>query len=434
MREKLIKSTCWSYAAKISATVLFFAADILIARILDLDCYAEWAFFYSILSIGYYIFWFGVNSSAKVFVSKTEGKQDDRRACIRAGLSVRTAVSAALAFLSMGAVLLLPNFAFFRELSRAYPRLHTLLLLAPFIAGLNSFAEFFKETAVGSQEYRDLFILTTVEYGTILAAGPAGAALNRSAEGAGAGFLAAYILTFLTGLILTTRRNGIGFRDAHSPEHRKTAAGIFRYALPLALIGIGGVILVEMDTFMLGVLGTAEDVSNYAIAKQICTKASHINNALAMGTLASFSVIGTGEYDGKRRSFARVAKINIAVTLGTGLAMFLLAGPAISVLYGEKYTKAATIIRCLIPYYILYGLSAFYALFLDFHGKAGGRSLWFAVMVAVNLALNLLLIPPYGTAGACAATAVSLVPYTLYLLYECYLKIWKGLKKANGNE
>ena len=52
MREKLIKSTCWSYAAKISATVLLFAADILIARSLDLDCYAEWAFFSSILSMG----------------------------------------------------------------------------------------------------------------------------------------------------------------------------------------------------------------------------------------------------------------------------------------------------------------------------------------------------------------------------------------------
>ena len=431
MREKLIKSTVWSYAAKISATVLFFAADILIARILDLKSYAEWAFFFSILSMGYYLFWFGVNSSTRVFVSKTAGRTDERGLCIRAGFRVRMIVSLALTVLSFGVVLILPAFSFFRELGRTYPLLHHLLLFAPFIAGLNSFAEFYKETEIGVQQYRGLFILTAVEYGAILIAAPMCAARFHSAEGAGIGFLAAYGFTFLAGLFLTKRWNGIQLRRRRDPESRLFAAKIFRYAIPLAAIGIGGVILVDMDTFMLGILGTPEDVSGYAIAKQICTKASHINNALAMGTLTSFSVIAAEEYAGKRRSFARIAKVNICVTLGTGLAMFLLAGPVISILYGEQYAGAARIIRCLVPYYMLYGLSAFYALFLDYHGKAGRRSLWFAIMVIINLVLNLLLIPQYGTTGACVATAVSLVPYTLYLLYESYLTIWKGVKNAH---
>ena len=333
--------------------------------------------------------------------------------------------------LSFGVVLILPAFSFFRELGRTYPLLHHLLLFAPFIAGLNSFAEFYKETEIGVQQYRGLFILTAVEYGAILIAAPMCAARFHSAEGAGIGFLAAYGFTFLAGLFLTKRWNGIQLRRRRDPESRLFAAKIFRYAIPLAAIGIGGVILVDMDTFMLGILGTPEDVSGYAIAKQICTKASHINNALAMGTLTSFSVIAAEEYAGKRRSFARIAKVNICVTLGTGLAMFLLAGPVISILYGEQYAGAARIIRCLVPYYMLYGLSAFYALFLDYHGKAGRRSLWFAIMVIINLVLNLLLIPQYGTTGACVATAVSLVPYTLYLLYESYLTIWKGVKNAH---
>ena len=431
MKEKLIKSTSWSYAAKLAATVLFFVADILIARLLEVGVYAEWAFFFSLLSMGYYVFWFGVNHSSRVFISKADPGQDDCRERIRAGFRVRTLVTLALTLLSVLAILLLPHFSFWEGLERRYPFLRTLLLIAPFIAALNSYAEFFKETEVGVRDFRGLFILTSLEYGTILIAGTLGAGLFRSAKGVGFGFLAAYAATFLTGFLLVGKWNAIGSWRSRSPEGRQLAGRIFRYALPLALIGIGGVILVEMDTMMLGVMGTAEDVSNYAIAKQICTKASHINNALAMGTLASFSVIHPEEYPEKRKAFSGVARINLILTLGTGLAMLLLAGPAIRLLYGEKYTTAASIIRCLVPYYILYGLSAFYALFLDYHGKAGGRSFWYAAMVLINLVLNLLLIPRFGTTGACIATAVSLVPYTLYLLYESYNSVWKELRKSH---
>ena len=431
MQEKLIKTTSWSYAAKLAATILFFVADILIARILGVSCYAEWAFFYAILSMVYYFFWFGVNSSSKVFISKTVPGQEECRRCIRAGFRVRTAVSLVLTLAAAAVLLLLPLFGFYRDLSSRYPSIHTLLWFAPLIAALNSFAEFFKETEIGVQDYRGVFIVTVLEYGMILAAGPAGTLVFGNAMGTGTGFLAAYAVTFLAGILLVRKWNGIGTFRSDDRASRETARKIFRYALPLALIGIGGIILVEMDTMMLGVMSTAEDVSDYAIAKQICTKASHINNALAVGTLASFSVIPAGEVLQKRKAFARVARINLAVTLAAGLAMFALADVAIGILYGEQYAEAAAVVRCLVPYYILYGFSAFYALFLDYHGKAGGRSFWYVVMVAVNLVLNLLLIPRYRTTGACIATAVSLVPYTSYLLYETYLVVWKGLKNVN---
>ena len=50
-------------------------------------------------------------------------------------------------------------------------------------------------------------------------------------------------------------------------------------------------------------------------------------------------------------------------------------------------------------------------------------------MVGINFILNLLLIPRYGTAGACLATAASLVPYTLFLFYATYRLVWRELRK-----
>lgn len=425
MQMKLVENSSWSYAAKLSATALFFAADILIARALHVDQYAEWAFFYAILSMVYYFFWFGVNGSAKVFVSKALPSPEKRALYIQAGARVRALTTLALMLLFGGLVLLAPAFPFFRELCRQYPHLQTLLLLSPGIAGLNSFVEFFKENEIGVQDYRAVFLLTTLEYAMIAAAGALGAALSRSAEGVGLGYLAAYAVTALLGGIGVKRWNGIRSFRSRSPECRRCAGQIFRYAVPLALIGIGGIVLVEMDTFMLGIMGAPEQVSDYAIAKQICTKASHINNALAMGTMTSFSVITAENYAEKRRSFSRVTGINLLVTLTAGCALFLLSDFAIGLLYGEKYAGAGRIVRFLTPYYLLYGLSAYFALFLDFHGKAGKRSLWYLIMVGINFVLNLLLIPPYGPEGACMATVISLIPYTVFLVYATYRQVWK---------
>ena len=41
MQKRLIKNSAWAYAAKLAAVLLFFAADIIIARNLDIAQYAE---------------------------------------------------------------------------------------------------------------------------------------------------------------------------------------------------------------------------------------------------------------------------------------------------------------------------------------------------------------------------------------------------------
>ena len=121
MQKRLIKNSAWAYAAKLAAVLLFFAADIIIARNLDIAQYAEWAFFFSILSMTYYVCWFGVNGSAKVFVSKTVRDTEERRACIRAGIRVRTAVTLALAVPALLLAWIAPEFAFFRDLTAKIP-------------------------------------------------------------------------------------------------------------------------------------------------------------------------------------------------------------------------------------------------------------------------------------------------------------------------
>ena len=142
-----------------------------------------------------------------------------------------------------------------------------------------------------------------------------------------------------------------------------------KYALPIALISLGGLVLVEMDTFMLGILSTKEQVSIYSIAKQLCSKATHINYAIVVGTMTSFSVIKRENVQEKKKKFYKISKINFAITLLIAILFWAFTKPIIGLLYGNQYLGAGNVIKMLLPYYILYGVSNYYASFLDFQQK-----------------------------------------------------------------
>lgn len=51
---------------------------------------------------------------------------------------------------------------------------------------------------------------------------------------------------------------------------------------------LGGLVLVEMDTFMLGLFCPKQQVSVYSIAKQLISKATNVNMAVWTGTITSW--------------------------------------------------------------------------------------------------------------------------------------------------
>ena len=444
--KRLAGNISWSFMAKMSAMVLFFLADILAARILGVEQYAQWSVFYAVLTMLFYLEWFGVNASTKVHISKAENAAD-RRAVLQAGLTLRTRVSLVISagILAGGQLLFFLPAA--RPLMEKYPQIRLLALTAPVIAFLNSYAEFYKEVCIGLMAYAGLFAVTAAEYGGYLLFGTFGAWASRNALGVAAGYIITGVLVFFGGRELLGRllrriqqeetvsadTAGVSARErtAHSGIMSRTERmrQIFSYAVPLALIGIGGMILTEMDTVMLGVFSDKSQVASYAIAKQICTKASHINNILATGTLTVFSVIQRSEYAFRRRQFRKLSLYNLLLTGAAAAALFVLGGPVIRILYSGDYAQAGSIIRWLSFYYLLYGISAFYALFLDFREKAGARSIFYGLMILLNLVGNALLIPRFGAAGAAVASGAALVPYTAYVVIASYAGVWAQLKR-----
>lgn len=430
MREKLKKNrmtqnTLWSFMGKLVAMLFQVLLDITATRLLSVENYAEWVFFFSILTILFYVGRMGINTSAKVYVSKCiEIRERDN--CIRASLKLRMAISIIVAVFI---IIIMPGVAGNLGYPDKYPELKALLGMAAVLVFFNSFTEYFKEIAIGLLKYKILFMITACEYGGYFLFSVIMLLCISEVQSIVLGYAASGMCIFFLGFFLLRYKIGFQYKNTDG-NYKDYIAPVMKYALPIVVISFGALVLVEMDTVMLGLLSTKAEVANYSIAKNLCSKATQVNYALTVGTMTTFSVLTAENIKEKRKQFSKVSKLNLLITLCISTIMLVFSTIAIKILYGETYRTAGIIMRFLVPYYALYSISNFYSSFLDFRGKAGFRSICYVSIIVVNLILNCLLIPIYGAKGAALATDISLVPYTVLVTIGAYKQFTKQQVKS----
>lgn len=392
--------------------LLYMVFDIVCARILFPEDYAEWVFFYAILTMMFYIGWCGINTSAKVFVSKKSAGTEVFET-IRAAFLLRVISSLVISLIIL---VLADPIAKCLGYPDKYSHLFYLCLFAGLLVFFNSFTEFFKELFMGLGKFKNLCGITIIEYSSYFLFTLFFLNVLKRVEAVAIGYACSGMLVFLLGISYLRHFSGTGLFPKNTDDYRTIMKAVFKYAVPIAISSIGGMILVEMDTFMLGILSSKLQVANYGIAKNLCSKATHLNYALTVGSMTTFSILTNENIKEKRSKFIKVSNYNILIAGAVAGAFLVLGTLAITILYGDEYTNAGGILKYLVPYYVMYSISNFFAVFLDFQGKAKTRSLCYCTVVLLNLVLNLLFIPKLGGIGAALATSLSLVPYTILVI------------------
>ncbi len=79
----------------------------------------------------------------------------------------------------------------------------------------------------------------------------------------------------------------------------------------------------------------------------------------------------------------------------------------------EKYQESSPVVTYVLAGYIVYGAYPIYAAGLLIHKKTGALCLWMLAALAVNVGVNLLLVPRFHIVGAAAATTVAYVFFAL---------------------
>lgn len=410
----MMVNSIYSLSAKAVTMIFFFLFDILCARSLDTDAYGEWVYFYAIITIVYSIVWFGVNISGKIFIAKSEDAK--KMEVFASALVLRFFVSILLTLIYALVIAVMWRIQIFNI--NKYAHLPQLLLLGSGIIFLNSFSEFYKETFVGFIDFKGVLIINSCEYGGYLILGLIGLLIKKNVYSIVFGFFLSLLLTSFVGFGIVLKKYRLQkshFRKEHIVAESKK---IFQYAKYIALSGVGSILLTEIDTFMLGYFREGYDTAVYSIAKQISSKAIHVNLALSSSMMPVFASITADNVKAKKVQFKKVMLCNGIITFGITACFLLLGKFMVQLLYGEKYLFAADVLYVLLPFYVISSFSKFLVLFLDYQNKAKVRSIVFFLTIVFDIILNVLFIPKFGAIGASFATDLALAPYLLFLFVE----------------
>ena len=185
------------------------------------------------------------------------------------------------------------------------------------------------------------------------------------------------------------------------------AKDLLNESWPLLLSGLTVMIYMRIDKIMLGQMVTSESVGLYSAAAQISEVWYFIPMSLAASVAPSIYAakkIGQGPYLQRLKKLISTLTL---VSIAFAIPIALLSQPIILVIFGPEFIQSAPILSVHIwaslfvftgvatgPWFIAEGLSnlAFY------------RTLMGSI---INITLNFLLIPIYGSVGAAIATIIA---------------------------
>lgn len=218
--------------------------------------------------------------------------------------------------------------------------------------------------------------------------------------------VSAHVLAGLAGLAvaawLLVRRLPQEIRRAKSVLDRRAW---FAAAMPLLLISGMHVINRQTDVVMLGVLEGVTAAGIFAVAARGVQLILFVTYAVQAPLAPRVAALyATGDIVGLQRVVTASARVILAFSAAVAAA-FIVLGPWLLAFFGDEFTAGAPALAILSVGHLLGACGGVAGLILLMTGHERAAAVGTGVGAVANVALNALLIPPFGLAGAAMATA-----------------------------
>ena len=214
-------------------------------------------------------------------------------------------------------------------------------------------------------------------------------------------------------------------RPVHAAEARYQTRQWLSSAMPLTLIGGANILNNQTDILMLGFFRTPGEVGMYRVAVQGAM-------LVAFGLLAANTVVAPQfarlhAQDDKvrlQRLVTASARAILLAALPVALTFIIAGGTIAGWVFGPEFTKSQAPLAILAVGQLVNAAMGSVGFLLNMTGHEKDVAMTLLVTAGLNIFLNLVLIPPYGMAGAASASAVSLALWNIML--------WLAVKKRIG--
>jgi O-antigen/teichoic acid export membrane protein len=209
-------------------------------------------------------------------------------------------------------------------------------------------------------------------------------------------------------------------------RHRWTRAfdaallwGALAFGLPLIPHALSHWALALSDRAILGAYVGASQIGIYNLAYQLAVPMGMLTVAMNQGIMPIYA---EATHDStRRRELGGLASRQFVLTCLLGLTVALLGPPTIRIVMPDEFDSAANLLPWIAAGYTFFGL---YLLPMNAVAVMAGKTrwVWTSTVAAgiVNITLNLITIPTFGTTAAAVNTAIAYAVLLLLLLAYQY--------------
>lgn len=193
-------------------------------------------------------------------------------------------------------------------------------------------------------------------------------------------------------------------------------------SLVFALLASFSVVNQQASTVILGLFATPGDVGSYRVATQVATVAAFGLNSINMVTAPRFADLWVRQEKVRLQQLVtRSAQMMLMVSLLVTTAFLLAGQPFFHLVFGPEFDGCYIPLLILLLGYVVDSALGPAGMLLNMTGHETDTAVIMAWVSVLNIALNVVLIPIMGVAGAAMAVAVSMATWKV-------LFWWRALK------
>ena len=371
---------------------------IVLARLLGLDGYGDYALALTIATLAAMFASLGVDSATSRYVADGYNSGRGFGQVLRTGLRLRTIIAGTVFGLLI--VIAAPLASLFGE-----PGLTTAVQAAAialfFSAGFSWSSGVFEGVQQGLMLALMSVIKAIVEFVAVLAV----LLLGFGVTAALLGNALSYAVAVLVGLgVLRPYLR----RRADAREVRASGGDILRYGNHIWLAGVAWLLFERVDLVLLGAFIDSDAVGLYDAPWRVATILGLLGLSLASSVtprIASAEPVAAGQL------LTKALRVCLVFYVVLGVITAVAAGDLMTTLLGDEFARSAPVLQALLPYLVLIGLAPILSRALDYIGVAAVRK-WIALgAFLINLILDLVLIPTVGLLGAAIGTNVAILAF-----------------------
>jgi O-antigen/teichoic acid export membrane protein len=397
--ERVSRSATFAFFAQLVGGVLTGALTIFLGRELSAAQFGTFTFALGVITIATLFSDAGISSSTARFLAEQRGRPEEAAAVFRSALRLKLMIGVPATFALF--FLAGPICETFGTSSALWAvRWCAVALLAQTCFSMTLYAFI----ALGKVRYN--LVLATIESVIEVAATVLLVALSATAAAAAFGRVIGFGVGIGAALLLVNRRIGsvwIARRESRGEGSSVTARRILGYAGPLLLVDIAFRAFVSIDVLLIAALvGAGAPVAAFGLPMRLTVFLEYPAAAIASAVAPRLTQRAEDDVLLMAQAMRYLAIVQMLFTV----PLLIWPEAIMHLLFGDKYAEAPEVLRLLAPYVLLSGIAQLTTVAVNYLGQAWRRVPIAIAMFAINLTIDVTLLPKIGIiAGAIGTSA-----------------------------